>query len=122
MAAADEVRHFYATSEDSTYDIGVSGDGTWRKRGYTSFNGVTSLISVISGKIWDVEVKSSHCKSCNIWALNKGTPEFEAWLPDHIPVCDKNYSGSSGSMECESVVSMFSRSEDLHCMRYVEHL
>lgn len=32
--AAGEVKEFYEPAEDGLYDIAVSGDGTWRKRGF----------------------------------------------------------------------------------------
>lgn len=32
----------------------VSGDGTWRKRGFMSLQGVVSLIGLHSGKVLDV--------------------------------------------------------------------
>ena len=35
-------------------DIGVSVDGTWQKRGYTSLNGVIVAISIHTGKIVDL--------------------------------------------------------------------
>lgn len=59
--------------------ITVSGDGSWRKRGFSSLFGVTSLIGWFSGKIIDVEVKSKYCKSCEHWKSKKGTIEFTEW-------------------------------------------
>jgi len=44
--------------------ITVSGDGSWRKRGFSSLFGITSLIGWFTEKIVDVEVKSKYCKSC----------------------------------------------------------
>ena len=35
--AATEVKEFYKEKKDGLYNIGVSGDGTWRKRGYSFF-------------------------------------------------------------------------------------
>jgi hypothetical protein len=45
-------------------DIGVSVDGTWQRRGYTSMNGVVVAMSIDSGKIIDIEPLSRYCKSC----------------------------------------------------------
>ena len=42
------VRNIYKT------DIGVSVDGTWQRRGFTSLNGVLVVISIDSGKIVDM--------------------------------------------------------------------
>lgn len=40
-------------------DLKVSGDGSWKKRGYKSLYGVTTLIGYCSGKVIDLIVKSS---------------------------------------------------------------
>lgn len=44
--------------------ITVSGDGSWRKRGFSSLFGHVSLIGWFTGKVVDVLVKSKYCKSC----------------------------------------------------------
>ena len=49
----------------SIVDIGVTVDGTWQRRGYTSMNGVVVDMSIDSGKILDIEPLSRYCKSCN---------------------------------------------------------
>ena len=36
-------------------DIGVTADGTWQRRGYTSMNGVVVAMSIDCGKILDIE-------------------------------------------------------------------
>lgn len=56
--------------EDTT-DVTVSGDGTWKKRGFASLYGVSSLIGYHSGKVLDVIVKSSYCKLCESWKKNR---------------------------------------------------
>lgn len=48
-------------------ELTISGDGTWKKRGFTSLYGVTSLIGYYTGKIIDIVVKSSYCKQCAVW-------------------------------------------------------
>ena len=45
----------------------VSGDGTWKKRGHTSRFGVTTLAGKFSKKIIGSIVKSTYCKSCEVW-------------------------------------------------------
>lgn len=42
----------------------VSGDGSWKKRGFTSLFGVTTLIAYYSGKVIELVVKSSFCRAC----------------------------------------------------------
>lgn len=40
-------------------NLKVSGDGSWKKRGYSSLFGVTTLIGNSTGKVIDLVVKSS---------------------------------------------------------------
>lgn len=54
-------------------ELTVSGDGTWKRRGYTFLYGVASLIGYYSGKIVDIFVKSSYCKQCEIWSKKMNT-------------------------------------------------
>ena len=35
-SAAEEAKHFYEPEEDGLYNIGISADGTWRRRGFSS--------------------------------------------------------------------------------------
>ena len=44
-SAAEEVKHYYEPEDDSVYDIGISADGTWRRRGFSSAYGVVCSIS-----------------------------------------------------------------------------
>ena len=45
-------------------DTGVSVDGTWKKRGFTSFNGCVAAISIDTGTILDLEVMSRFYQGC----------------------------------------------------------
>ena len=40
-----------AIKEEGTTDIGVSVDGTWQKRGFSSLNGVVAAISTSNFKV-----------------------------------------------------------------------
>ena len=55
-----------AASTDDTVDTSVSGDGTWQRKGFSSFNGLFAAISIESGKVLDVEPMSRYCKGCNL--------------------------------------------------------
>ncbi|GFV26346.1 uncharacterized protein TNCV_3632151 [Trichonephila clavipes] len=48
-------------------DIIISGDGTWKTRGYSSRVGVCAVIGDKTGKGIDAEVMSSFCKGCDSW-------------------------------------------------------
>jgi hypothetical protein len=43
---------------------GVSSDGTWQRRGYSSMNGCVTTISMDTGRCIDVEVLSKVCHAC----------------------------------------------------------
>lgn len=105
-----------------TDGVTVSGDGSWRKRGFSSLYGITSLIGWHTGKIVDVLVKSKFCKSCDFWKNKKGTAEYEEWAESHNDNCQMNHAGSSGKMEVDSIVEMFSRSEQLHGIKYSNYI
>lgn len=96
----------------------VSGDGSWRKRGFSSLFGVTTLIGWYTHKVIDVIVKSKYCKGCEFWEKKKTTAEYDEWLENHANECHANHKGSSGKMEVDSVIEMFSRSEELHGLKY----
>ena len=108
--AVEEVKTFYEQEEDGKFDIGVSGDGTWRKRGYSSSYGVVTALSTITGKVVDVEVMSKNCKECTGWRGKEGTQEFQDCWEGHQHLCEANYLGSSGSVDASGLLAIFQRS------------
>ena len=48
-------------------NLKVSGDETWKKRGFKSLFGVTTLIRYYTEKMIDLVVWSSYCYACAIW-------------------------------------------------------
>lgn len=109
---------------ESTKDLTVSGDGTWKKRGFTSLYGVSTLIGYYSGKVLDIFVKSSYCKLCEFWEKKLHTAEFEEWSAEHIEnnECRANHEGAAGNMEAASILSMFKRSMELYGVRYAYYI
>ncbi|GFW44906.1 CCHC-type domain-containing protein [Trichonephila clavipes] len=77
---------------------GISIDGTWQRRGYSSLNGCVSAISVDTGKILDIEVMTQYCHICA-----KGNCQSSKH------VCS-NYKGSAGNMEVVGAYRIFERS------------
>ena len=51
-------------SSDAIKDVEVSSDVTWQRRGYSSLNGVVTVISIKNYKVLDIEPMSRTCKAC----------------------------------------------------------
>lgn len=115
MNAATEVRCVVRSTE-----CGVSGDGTWQRRGHSSLNGCVSLISIDTGKIIDVEGMSSKCRACHSKSkLSPTSAEFLEWKANHTQ-CQANYTGSAGGMEAVGLYRMFERAERSRGLKYVD--
>ena len=61
--AADEVRINANCTEGEVVDAGISNDGTWQKRGFSSLNGDVATLSIDTGKGLDIEVMSRYCNA-----------------------------------------------------------
>ena len=60
--ACEEIRGFSLDSE--FVDTGVTVDGTWQKRGFTSMNGADAAISIDTGRVVDIDIMSRYCQGC----------------------------------------------------------
>lgn len=116
-AVKEEIEKNQAAGNEPSHLI-VSGDGSWKKRGFTSLFGIASLIGKFSSKVIDVEVKSAFCKSCADWKSRKGTIEYDLWKEAHEEHCSANHQGSAGKMEVDAISAMFSRSVELLGIKY----
>ena len=105
---------------ESVRNIDVSVDGSWMTKGHTSNIGTTSLIGFASGKVLDTLTKSKICKSCEYWANKVNEEGYVKWKESHV--CTMTHSGSSGSMEADGAVEMFSRSVQNHKLRYTRYI
>ncbi|GFV49680.1 uncharacterized protein TNCV_1959881 [Trichonephila clavipes] len=104
-------------------DIIISGDGTWKTRGYSSRVGVCAVIGDKTGKCIDAEVMSSFCKGCDSWKRRKGSPAYKKFL--HVKSsseCLKNHNGSAGMMETVGMVRIFQRSLSHRSVRYASYI
>jgi len=120
--AVKEEQEKNVKNEQTANCFKVSGDGSWKKRGFTSLFGVTTLIAYYSGKVVDLIVKSAYCHTC---ALNKNTldnDQFEEWYEDHKESCSSNHNGSAGKMEVDSIVEMFVRSVEKFGVKYRNYI
>ena len=64
MCEAAEEIHSSTSFENDVVDTTVSVDGTWQKRGFTSYNDSVAAISITSGRISDVEAMSRYRQGC----------------------------------------------------------
>ncbi|GFW66758.1 uncharacterized protein TNCV_3783281 [Trichonephila clavipes] len=87
---------------------GISIDGTWQRRGYSSLNGCVSAISVDTGKILDIEFMTQYCHICA-----KGNSQSSKH------VCS-NYKGSAGNMEVVGAYRIF-ESSNVRDVQYNEY-
>ena len=99
----------------------VSGDGSWKKRGFSSLFGIASLIGYYTNKVLDVIIKSSYCRACVYWEKKNNSAEYEEWLESHQAECSANHKGSAGKMEVDGICDMFKRSETLH-NKYINYI
>ncbi|GFY20291.1 uncharacterized protein TNCV_209231 [Trichonephila clavipes] len=97
-------------------ECGVSVDGTWQKRGYSSLNECVSTISVDSGKILDIEVLSQYCRVCT--KTEKTSGFSKKCVVSHF--C-KNHKGSASNMETVGAYRIFERSEANRSLRYTSY-
>ncbi|GFX28898.1 uncharacterized protein TNCV_4251371 [Trichonephila clavipes] len=88
-------------------DIIISGDGTWKSRGYSSRVGLCAVIADKTGKCIDAEVMSSFCKGCDFWKRRKWSPAYKKWKILHVKDCLKNQNGSAGMMETVGMVRIY---------------
>lgn len=107
---------------EMTTDLSVSGDGSWQKREFSSLYGVCSLIGVHSKKIVDINIKSSYCKQCKVWAKKKDTEEYNDWKIEHESNCQSNHEGSAGKMEVDAIKEMFNKSEEQYGVKYMHYI
>lgn len=100
----------------------VSGDGSWKKRGFTSLFGVATLIGKFTNKVLDFVVRSAFCQSCANWKSKQGSIEYNLWKESHDEECSANHHGSAGKMEVDAVREMFTRSTELLGVKYENYI
>ena len=108
-SAVEEIKEVENMEEndDEVHNTIISTDGTWQKRGFSSRNGVVSIISSTTGKCLDYRVKTKTCKACAYW---KGKTGMKAEGFRRIHKCPLNHTTSSGAMEADGVLECFNSS------------
>ena len=109
---------------DEVKDVGISADGSWQRRGFSSLNGTYTALSLQTGKILDCEVMSRYCKPCKKNEhLKKSNPsKYQKWMKLHAKYCTVNHVGCAGAMEVTGATRIFERSIKNRGLRYTEYL
>ncbi|GFV80223.1 uncharacterized protein TNCV_1477851 [Trichonephila clavipes] len=105
IKAATEIVEKQENLSSDIVKCGISVDGTWQRRGYTSMNGCVAAISVDTGKVLAIEVMSSYCPTCKRLQTMPRNFEYESSKADHI--CQCNFTGSSSKMEIVGLPEYF---------------
>ncbi|GFV55417.1 uncharacterized protein TNCV_2463071 [Trichonephila clavipes] len=90
--AASELLVLHPT-KNKIVECGISVDGTWQRRGYSSMNGCVAALSVDTGKVVDIEIMSSYCPTCRKISKMPRSIESETFAADHV--CHSNFQGSA---------------------------
>ena len=86
--AVKKVCDINKAEEDEIADVAVSCDGTWTRRGFQCLHGMVSAISVPTGIIVDIEMKSKVCFRCRANSnLDVNSQEYIDWIAAHGPKC-----------------------------------
>ena len=118
-AASDEIREELLGDnfdEDTVVDVDISADGSWQKRSFSSLNGFTTIISLLTGKCLSYDAMAKKCKAYESWESKKDTAEYHRFVETHE--CSINHLGSAGLMEPSGVVRCFKRSVETLKLRY----
>ena len=119
--AVKEVCDINKATEDDIADVAVSCDGTWARRGFQSLYGIVSAISVQTGKVVDIEMKSKVCYKCRAKSnLDVNSQEYIDWIVAHGPKCTCTFDKSSKAMEAQGAVDMWNRSVEKNSLWYVD--
>lgn len=116
----DAYEKIYNYPGGSVIDIFSSFDGSWQKRGFTSLYSIGCVIDVLTGLVIDYDILSKYCHACVCASndLGSDSPEFDIWFQGHKKECNKNYDGSSVSMEVKIAEILWRRSISQAKFRY----
>ena len=99
----------------------MSVDGTWQRRGFSSLNGVVTVIELESGKVVDYECLSRHCKGWQNWAnKDKNSVDYTKWQAEHK--CKISHEGSAASMEPAGARRIWGRSVANRKLKYTSYI
>ena len=113
---SDAVARLLGTEQ--TADVGVSLDGTWQTKNFSSTPGIVTAISIDNGKDLDVAILSKSCKGCTSMkrTASSDTARYETCKLSHN--YNLNYTGSSHGMETAGATKIFSSSKEKYGLYY----
>ena len=119
-ASKDLISKCKDPNDDTVNDTVVSCDGSWHKRGYSSLNGVVTVISIDNSKILDIEPMTRTCISCllDLKLKTSDSKHFDEWKVTHV--CKINHIGTASCMEPEGAKRIWERSVNKNKLRYTE--
>lgn len=118
LRAAEAVQE----KDENVTNIHASCDGTWQRRGFSSKNGVCTVLSVEKNmsKVLDTQTLTNYCNACINSKKKMTDEEFQSWQRTHE--CSKNHHGSAGSMEPAGMEQIFRRSAATRKLQYTGYL
>ena len=121
--AVTEVKAFNSREEQDEHITAVTFDGTWMKRGFTSFHGVFTCIDWNVGLVLDLHVSTKCCQSCRQWKERRehgkiSVEAFHTWQVSHTPHCPINTDRSAPGMESEADALLWQRSMAKNGLQY----
>ncbi|GFV30435.1 uncharacterized protein TNCV_99101 [Trichonephila clavipes] len=116
--AASELLVLHPT-KNKIVECGISVDGTWQRRGYSSMNGCVAALSVDTGKVVDIEIMSSYCPTCRKISKMPRSIESETFAADHV--CHSNFQDSALKMEAVGATRIFQRSIVKQGLKYAHY-
>lgn len=120
--AVEELKELYEPEEDGFYNVRISAEGTWKKRGFSSSFGVVTALTLLTGKAVVVEVMSKGCRECVGWRDKQRKVEFNDCWEGHQATCHANFEGSFGAVYAAGALAICQRSVDNYGLHYVEFL
>ena len=118
--AASEEHEILGFPKDKVTECKAMFDGTWRKRGHSSLQGVVTAISAETGKCLDYEALNKVCFGCARWSKQESSAAKDNWFASHR--CAVNFIGSASAMEPEGVKRIYNRSEDSRKLQYTGYI
>ncbi|GFY30968.1 uncharacterized protein TNCV_1629411 [Trichonephila clavipes] len=100
-------------TKNKIVECGISVDGTWQRRGYSSMNGCVAALSV------DIEIMSSYCPTCRKISKMPRSIKSETFAADHV--CHSNFQGSALKMEAVGAMRIFQRSIVKRGLKYAHY-